>query len=177
MVVLGQSDRQQNKGSDIQTALDSAGCATASEKRAAPLESPILRLLSLLAAQNRWRRCPSRSLAGTMFLTVYLSNNDQHFTEVPITPETVCRDVVELCKEPGESDCHLSEMWRGSERAVGEGERMLELLQRWGSHRGEVRFFLRHNRAPGREAGETGECPDTQRGCITVVMGVEGESV
>uniref|UniRef100_A0A8B9R885 Tumor protein p53 binding protein, 2a n=1 Tax=Astyanax mexicanus TaxID=7994 RepID=A0A8B9R885_ASTMX len=88
-----------------------------------------------------------------MFLTVYLSNNDQHFTEVPITPETVCRDVVDLCKEPGEADCHLAEMWRGSERVVGEGEKMLELLQRWGSHRAEVRFFLRHNRAPGRDAG------------------------
>ncbi|XP_071336665.1 apoptosis-stimulating of p53 protein 2a isoform X3 [Trachinotus anak] len=88
-----------------------------------------------------------------MFLTVYLSNNDQHFTEVPVTPETLCRDVVELCKEPGETDCHLSEMWRGSERAVGEGERMLDVLQRWGQHRAEVRFFLRHNRAPGRESG------------------------
>ncbi|XP_072247045.1 apoptosis-stimulating of p53 protein 2a isoform X1 [Leuresthes tenuis] len=88
-----------------------------------------------------------------MFLTVYLSNNDQHFTEVPVTPETLCRDVVELCKEPGETDCHLSEMWRGSERAVGEGERMLDLLQRWGQHRSEVRFFLRHNRAPSRESG------------------------
>ena len=49
-----------------------------------------------------------------MFLTVYLSNNDQHFTEVPVTPETLCRDVVELCKEPGETECHLAEMWRGS---------------------------------------------------------------
>lgn len=49
-----------------------------------------------------------------MFLTVYLSNNDQHFTEVPVTPETACRDVVELCKEPGEVDCHLAEVWRGS---------------------------------------------------------------
>ncbi|XP_053188890.1 apoptosis-stimulating of p53 protein 2a isoform X1 [Scomber japonicus] len=88
-----------------------------------------------------------------MFLTVYLSNNDQHFTEVPVTPETLCRDVVELCKEPGEADCHLSEMWRGSERAVGEGERMLDVLQRWGQHRAEVRFFLRHNRAPSRESG------------------------
>ncbi|KAM9727967.1 apoptosis-stimulating of p53 protein 2-like isoform 3-T3 [Menidia menidia] len=88
-----------------------------------------------------------------MFLTVYLSNNDQHFTEVPVTPETLCRDVVELCKEPGETDCHLSEMWRGSERAVGEGERMLDLLQRWGQHRMEVRFFLRHNRPPSRESG------------------------
>ncbi|KAM8738363.1 apoptosis-stimulating of p53 protein 2-like isoform 3-T4 [Acanthopagrus schlegelii] len=88
-----------------------------------------------------------------MFLTVYLSNNDQHFTEVPVTPETLCRDVVDLCKEPGETDCHLSEMWRGSERAVGDGERMLDVLQRWGQHRAEVRFFLRHNRAPSRESG------------------------
>ncbi|XP_061692964.1 apoptosis-stimulating of p53 protein 2a isoform X2 [Syngnathoides biaculeatus] len=88
-----------------------------------------------------------------MFLTVYLSNNDQHFTEVPITPETLCRDVVDLCKEPGEVDCHLSEMWHGSERAVGDGERMLDVLQRWGQHRAEVHFFLRHNRAPSRESG------------------------
>ncbi|KAJ4948934.1 hypothetical protein JOQ06_020455 [Pogonophryne albipinna] len=97
-----------------------------------------------------------RGLGNTllsMFLTVYLSNNDQHFTEVPVTPETLCRDVVELCKEPGEADCHLAEMWRGSERAVGDGERMLDVLQRWGQHRAEVRFFLRHNRAPSRESG------------------------
>uniref|UniRef100_A0A8C8GHM8 Tumor protein p53 binding protein, 2a n=1 Tax=Oncorhynchus tshawytscha TaxID=74940 RepID=A0A8C8GHM8_ONCTS len=88
-----------------------------------------------------------------MFLTVYLSNNDQHFTEVPVTPDTLCRDVVELCKEPGETDCHLAEMWRGSERPVGDGERMLDVLQRWGQHRAEVRFFLRHDRAPSRESG------------------------
>nr|XP_046232665.1 apoptosis-stimulating of p53 protein 2-like isoform X2 [Scatophagus argus] len=88
-----------------------------------------------------------------MFLTVYLSNNDQHFSEVPITPETLCRDVVELCKEPGEADCYLAEMWRGSERVVGEAERMLEVLQRWGQQRGEVRYLLHHQRAPGREPG------------------------
>ncbi|KAL4640784.1 apoptosis-stimulating of p53 protein 2 isoform X3 [Arapaima gigas] len=87
-----------------------------------------------------------------MFLTVYLSNNDQHFTEVPITPETVCRDVVELCKEPGEPNCYLAERWRGSERVVGDGERMLEVLQRWGQQRSEVRFFLRHERPPTRES-------------------------
>lgn len=49
-----------------------------------------------------------------MFLTVYLSNSEQHFTEVPVTPETICRDVVDLCKEPGENDCHLAEVWCGS---------------------------------------------------------------
>uniref|UniRef100_A0A8C8G3H5 Tumor protein p53 binding protein, 2a n=1 Tax=Oncorhynchus tshawytscha TaxID=74940 RepID=A0A8C8G3H5_ONCTS len=89
-----------------------------------------------------------------MFLTVYLSNNDQHFTEVPITPETLCRDVVELCKEPGETECHLAEMWRGSERPVGVGERMLDVLQHWGQHRAEVRFYLRHDRAPSRESDD-----------------------
>uniref|UniRef100_A0A673YW54 Tumor protein p53 binding protein, 2b n=1 Tax=Salmo trutta TaxID=8032 RepID=A0A673YW54_SALTR len=88
-----------------------------------------------------------------MFLTVYLSNNDQHFTEVPVTPETLCCDVVELCKEPGEGECYLAEMWRGSERAIGDGERMLDVLQRWGQQRGEVRFLLRHDRAPCRESG------------------------
>ncbi|CAJ1054186.1 apoptosis-stimulating of p53 protein 2-like isoform X1 [Xyrichtys novacula] len=88
-----------------------------------------------------------------MFLTVYLSNNDQHFSEVPITPETLCRDVVELCKEPGEGDCYLAEMWRGSERVVGDGERMLEALQRWGQQRGEVRYLLHHQRAPGQNTG------------------------
>uniref|UniRef100_A0A8C8H1P3 Ras-associating domain-containing protein n=1 Tax=Oncorhynchus tshawytscha TaxID=74940 RepID=A0A8C8H1P3_ONCTS len=90
-----------------------------------------------------------------MYLTVYLSNNDQHFTEVPVTPETLCRDVVELCKEPGEGECFLAEMWRGSERAIGDGERMLDVLQRWGHQRGEVRFLLRHDRAPCRESGES----------------------
>ncbi|MBN3275613.1 ASPP2 protein, partial [Polyodon spathula] len=88
-----------------------------------------------------------------MFLTVYLSNNDQHFTEVPVTPETTCRDVVELCKEPGETECQLAEMWRGSERAIADDERMLDVLQHWGHKRAEVRFFLRHDRPPTRESG------------------------
>ncbi|KAG7263029.1 hypothetical protein CRUP_016804 [Coryphaenoides rupestris] len=187
---------------------------------------------------------------STVFLTVYLSNNDQHFTEVPVTPETLCRDVLELCKEPGEAECHLAEVWRGSaarapvspgplsppgpclprapvspgplsppgpclprapvspgpltprasscpgpclpgpltpltpsclvlwlpgplaqepcaargagresavngERPVGDGERMLDVLQRWGQHRAEVRFYLRHDRTPSRESGRS----------------------
>ncbi|XP_027594767.1 apoptosis-stimulating of p53 protein 2 isoform X1 [Pipra filicauda] len=88
-----------------------------------------------------------------MFLTVYLSNNEQHFTEVPVTPETTCRDVVELCKEPGESECHLAEVWCGSERPIADNERMLDILQRFGMQRSEVRFFLRHERSPCQEAG------------------------
>ncbi|KAM5164422.1 apoptosis-stimulating of p53 protein 2 isoform 2-T2 [Mantella aurantiaca] len=85
-----------------------------------------------------------------MFLTVYLSNNEQHFTEVPVTPETTCRDVVELCKEPGESECHLSEAWRGSERPVADNERMYDVLQKYGMQWSEARFFLRHERPPSR---------------------------
>ncbi|KAF5891204.1 apoptosis-stimulating of p53 protein 2-like isoform X3, partial [Clarias magur] len=88
-----------------------------------------------------------------MFLTVYLSPSEKHFTEVPLTPETLCRDVVDVCKEPGETDCYLAESWRGSERAIGDGERMMELLQRWGQQRSEVRFVLRHERAPGHDTG------------------------
>ncbi|MGH0185425.1 UNVERIFIED_CONTAM: hypothetical protein FKN15_017814, partial [Acipenser sinensis] len=53
-----------------------------------------------------------------MILTVYLSNNEQVLTEVPITPETSCRDVVEFCKEPGETGCHLAEVWRGNDNPV-----------------------------------------------------------
>ncbi|KAM4772831.1 apoptosis-stimulating of p53 protein 2 isoform 2-T2 [Rhinophrynus dorsalis] len=81
-----------------------------------------------------------------MFLTVYLSNNDQHFTEVPITTETTCRDVVDLCKEPGETECHLAEVWRGSERPVPDNERMCDVLHKYGMQRNEVRFYLRHER-------------------------------
>ncbi|KAA0717548.1 Apoptosis-stimulating of p53 protein 2 [Triplophysa tibetana] len=88
-----------------------------------------------------------------MFLTVYLSNNDQHFTEVPITPETVCRDVIELCKEPGQVNCHLTELWRGSERTISETEKMLDLLLQWGQARSDVGFFLRNDRTPSSQSG------------------------
>ncbi|XP_015417824.1 PREDICTED: apoptosis-stimulating of p53 protein 2 [Myotis davidii] len=105
-----------------------------------------------------------------MFLTVYLSNNEQHFTEVPVTPETICRDVVDLCKEPGESDCHLAEVWCGSERPVADNERMFDVLQRFGSQRSEVRFFLRHERPPGRDfvSGPRPQDPALKRNGVKV---------
>ena len=81
-------------------------------------DSPFHHLISL--SNHSLSSSPSPTCCLQMFLTVYLSNNDQHFTEVPVTPETLCRDVVDLCKEPGEADCHLSEMWRGS------GERLCQ---------------------------------------------------
>ncbi|XP_031193113.1 apoptosis-stimulating of p53 protein 2 isoform X2 [Mastomys coucha] len=101
-----------------------------------------------------------------MFLTVYLSNSEQHFTEVPVTPETICRDVVDLCKEPGESDCHLAEVWCGSERPVADNERMFDVLQRFGSQRNEVRFFLRHERPP--MSGPRSQDPSVKRNGVKV---------
>ncbi|TRY96987.1 hypothetical protein DNTS_001427 [Danionella cerebrum] len=88
-----------------------------------------------------------------MFLPVYLSSSEQQPAELPITPETLCRDVLDMCKEPGELYCYLAEVWRGSERVIGESERMIEVLQRWGQQRAEVRFFLRHDPPPGLETG------------------------
>uniref|UniRef100_A0A8D3AN12 SH3 domain-containing protein n=1 Tax=Scophthalmus maximus TaxID=52904 RepID=A0A8D3AN12_SCOMX len=83
-----------------------------------------------------------------MILTVYLSDEEQAVTEVPITPETTCRDVVEFCKEPGESGCHLAEVWRGNERAIPFEHMMYEHLQKWGPRKQEVKFFLRHEDSP-----------------------------
>ncbi|TRY95564.1 hypothetical protein DNTS_001641 [Danionella cerebrum] len=83
-----------------------------------------------------------------MILTVYLSDGEQALTEVPITPETTCRDVVEFCKEPGESGCHLAEVWRGNERAIPFEHMMYEHLQKWGPRKQEVKFYLRHEDSP-----------------------------
>ncbi|XP_077095187.1 protein phosphatase 1, regulatory subunit 13Ba isoform X4 [Siphateles boraxobius] len=79
-----------------------------------------------------------------MILTVFLSDNQQLLTEVPITPETLCKDVVEVCKEAGESGCHLAEVWRGKERAIPFDQLMFEHLHKWGQRRQEVKFYLRH---------------------------------
>lgn len=63
-------------------------------------------------------------------------------------PERYC-----LCRCGSTRRVCTDVIFQSSERAVGDRERMLDLLQRWGQHRAEVRFFLRHNRAP-REPGK-----------------------
>ncbi|XP_062858280.1 protein phosphatase 1, regulatory subunit 13Bb isoform X2 [Trichomycterus rosablanca] len=90
-----------------------------------------------------------------MILTVYLSDEEQTLTEVPITPETTCRDVVDFCKEPGENCCHLAEVWRGNERAIPFEHMIYEHLQKWGPRKQEVKFFLRHEDSP-TESSEQG---------------------
>uniref|UniRef100_A0A8C7Z0R0 Protein phosphatase 1, regulatory subunit 13Bb n=1 Tax=Oryzias sinensis TaxID=183150 RepID=A0A8C7Z0R0_9TELE len=93
-----------------------------------------------------------------MILTVYLSDGEQAVAEVPITPETTCRDVVEFCKEPGESGCHLAEVWRGNERAIPFEHMMYEHLQKWGPRKQEVKFFLRHEDSPTDSSDQGGQC-------------------
>ncbi|XP_051951935.1 apoptosis-stimulating of p53 protein 1-like isoform X2 [Xyrauchen texanus] len=99
-----------------------------------------------LKREAKRRRTVSK--CAKMILTVYLSDGEQALTEVPITPETTCRDVVEFCKEPGESGCHLAEVWRGNERAIPFEHMMYEHLQKWGPRKQEVKFYLRHEDSP-----------------------------
>ncbi|XP_063649980.1 apoptosis-stimulating of p53 protein 1 isoform X7 [Pan troglodytes] len=104
-----------------------------------------------------------RGMLAQMILTVFLSNNEQILTEVPITPETTCRDVVEFCKEPGEGSCHLAEVWRGNERPIPFDHMMYEHLQKWGPRREEVKFFLRHEDSPTENSEQGGRQTQEQR--------------
>ncbi|XP_039528402.1 protein phosphatase 1, regulatory subunit 13Ba isoform X5 [Pimephales promelas] len=103
-----------------------------------------------------------------MILTVFLSDNQQLLTEVPITPETLCKDVVEFCKEAGESGCHLAEVWRGKERAIPSDQLMFEHLHKWGQRRQEVKFYLRHEESLianfSQAGGQTSDQADRKSG-------------
>uniref|UniRef100_A0AAQ4QEH5 Protein phosphatase 1, regulatory subunit 13Ba n=1 Tax=Gasterosteus aculeatus aculeatus TaxID=481459 RepID=A0AAQ4QEH5_GASAC len=79
-----------------------------------------------------------------VILTVYLNDTQQMLTEVPVTPATRVIDVVEYCKEAGEGECHLAEVWNGHERVLPQEVLLLDLLQQWGARRPEVGFYLRH---------------------------------
>ncbi|XP_040528312.1 apoptosis-stimulating of p53 protein 1 isoform X11 [Gallus gallus] len=105
-----------------------------------------------------------------MILTVFLSNNEQILTEVPITPETTCRDVVEFCKEPGEGSCHLAEVWRGNERPIPFDHMMYDHLQKWGPRREEVKFFLRHEESPAESNEQGGRQTQNQRNGISIPL-------
>ncbi|XP_029568955.1 apoptosis-stimulating of p53 protein 1-like isoform X4 [Salmo trutta] len=97
-----------------------------------------------------------------MILTVYLSDSQQMLTEVPITPETTCKDVVEFCKEAGEGGCHLSGVWKGNERVIPFDHLMYEHLQEWGPRRMEVRFYLRHEDSPSESSNQGSQLSQEQ---------------
>ncbi|XP_036818955.1 apoptosis-stimulating of p53 protein 1 isoform X2 [Oncorhynchus mykiss] len=97
-----------------------------------------------------------------MILTVYLSDSQQMLTEVPITPETTCKDVVEFCKEAGEGGCHLTDVWKGNERVIPFDHLMYEHLQEWGPRRMEVRFYLRHDDSPSESSDQGSQLSQEQ---------------
>ncbi|XP_041703962.1 apoptosis-stimulating of p53 protein 1 isoform X8 [Coregonus clupeaformis] len=97
-----------------------------------------------------------------MILTVYLSDSQQMLTEVPITPETTCKNVVEFCKEAGENGCHLAEVWKGKERVIPFDYLMYEHLQKWGPRRQEVRFYLRHEDSPSESSDQGSQLSQDQ---------------
>ncbi|XP_039641791.1 apoptosis-stimulating of p53 protein 1-like isoform X3 [Perca fluviatilis] len=86
----------------------------------------------------------TRTTKPLVILTVYLNDTQQMLTEVPVTPATRVIDVVEYCKEAGEGECHLAEVWNGHERVLPQEVLLLDLLQQWGARRPEVSFYLRH---------------------------------
>ncbi|XP_046981484.1 apoptosis-stimulating of p53 protein 2-like [Schistocerca americana] len=68
---------------------------------------------------------------------------DAEWTDVPVTPLTTCRDLVDCCRDPGDEPCTLVEVSMGHERALSDSERPLEVLQQWRG-RGPVRLVLRY---------------------------------
>nr|XP_046268428.1 apoptosis-stimulating of p53 protein 1-like isoform X3 [Scatophagus argus] len=98
--------------------------------------------LKLSKCRNQKRR--KLRTKPVVILTVYLSDTQQMLTEVPVTPATRVIDVVEYCKEAGEGECHLAEVWSGHERVLPPELLLLDLLQQWGARRPEVSFYLRH---------------------------------
>ncbi|XP_028250947.1 apoptosis-stimulating of p53 protein 1-like isoform X2 [Parambassis ranga] len=100
--------------------------------------------LKLNQCRNLKKKHKSRKSKVRVILTVYLNDTQQMLTEVPVTPATRVIDVVEYCKEAGEGECHLAEVWKGHERVLPQELLLLDLLQQWGARRPEVIFYLRH---------------------------------
>nr|XP_033498622.1 apoptosis-stimulating of p53 protein 1-like isoform X3 [Epinephelus lanceolatus] len=94
--------------------------------------------------KKKKKKLRAKKTKPSVILTVYLSDTQQMLTEVPVTPATRVIDVVEYCKEAGEGECHLAEVWNGHERVLPQEVLLLDLLQQWGARRPEVSFYLRH---------------------------------
>ncbi|XP_058254178.1 protein phosphatase 1, regulatory subunit 13Ba isoform X5 [Hemibagrus wyckioides] len=88
-----------------------------------------------------------------IFIPVFLSSSKQVLTKVPISAETQCKDVVEFCREAGESGCRLVQVCRGKEKLIPSDHLMVDYLQKWGQRRQEVKFYLRHENERSSKGG------------------------
>ncbi|XP_053488350.1 protein phosphatase 1, regulatory subunit 13Ba isoform X4 [Ictalurus furcatus] len=91
------------------------------------------------------------------FIPVFLSSSEKVLTEVPVTAETRCKDVVEFCREAGESGCRLVQVCKGKESAIPSDHLMLDYLQKLGQRRQEVKFYLRHENERNSKGRQTSE--------------------
>uniref|UniRef100_S4RFU9 SH3 domain-containing protein n=1 Tax=Petromyzon marinus TaxID=7757 RepID=S4RFU9_PETMA len=80
-----------------------------------------------------------------MMLTIFLSRDERRLTTVPVATETTCQDVLERCRGASRHGYTLTELWRGYERVVADGEKMYALLQHWGKEVADVKFYLRYD--------------------------------
>ncbi|XP_053289773.1 apoptosis-stimulating of p53 protein 1 isoform X3 [Pleuronectes platessa] len=69
--------------------------------------------LNLSKCRKQRKKVSCRKTKPSVILTVYLNDTQQMLTEVPVSPATRVTDVVEYCKEAGEGECHLAEVWNG----------------------------------------------------------------
>ncbi|XP_014242516.1 apoptosis-stimulating of p53 protein 1 isoform X2 [Cimex lectularius] len=69
---------------------------------------------------------------------------EQGVVDVPLTPDTTCRDVIDCVRDPGEEHCTLVHTWGNYYRALSEGDRPLEILHKWGPARDHVTFTLKY---------------------------------
>ncbi|CAM9783689.1 unnamed protein product [Lampetra planeri] len=100
-----------------------------------------------LEVKYRFRERPVvvRGKAQEMILTIFLSRDERRLTTVPVATETTCRDVLERCRGASRHGYTLTELWRGYERVVADGEKMYALLQHWGKEVADVKFYLRYD--------------------------------
>ena len=77
-------------------------------------------LITLYQRSNKdafYRTDDTPILYFQVILKVFLDDAETRVSEVPLTPATTCGDVIAYCKEPGEEECHLAELWRGCGKA------------------------------------------------------------
>lgn len=81
-----------------------------------------------------------------IILRVYSSDDSEKCYEVPVTPETICQDVVACVSS--EDSSYLVQLWNGQEKALDPHENLYAILRGWENFREEVKFIVRDHIPP-----------------------------
>ncbi|KAJ3630287.1 hypothetical protein MTP99_011490 [Tenebrio molitor] len=96
--------------------------------------------LFCICGGNPIGRSPNSLLLLQMIVKVI---GDGSSTDVPVTPDTTCSDVIECCRDPGDETCNLVAVCpEHGECPLRETDHPLEILQRWGSGRLVLRYTV-----------------------------------